>query len=265
MIIHTHRYIDSPMRTRCLTMQIHWLTIQTHWLTHTLTHQTHWLTDTLTHQTHWLTMQTHWLISKTHSLSDMLSHQTHQMSQTHWLTDALTHRHVDSPDTDSPDSLCRHTDSPHTLTQCRHNDSPCRHNDSPRRHTDSPDTLSLSIRFVGPLHIPRHTSRELRHPDCCQSRRRHRETPDRDQHSVRAAADKRRTQTVMTWAQTLVTREQTLMTWVQTLMTWGRRRLCCCRVWPCIRCWCGNWRPRSPATHPLLCCRPWRHLAACHT
>ena len=163
------------------------------------------------------------------------------------------YRHIDSPR--------RHTDSScrHTYSLRRHTDSPFRHIVSPHRHTDSPDTLFLLTHSVVTLHIPRHMSCELRHPDCCQSRRRHRETPDRDQHSVRAAADRRRTQTVMTWP-------QTLMTWVQTLMTWGRRRLCCCRVGPCIRCWCGNWRPRSPATHPpLSCCRPWLHLAARHT
>ena len=133
------------------------------------------------------------------------------------------YRHIDSPR--------RHTDSScrHTYSLRRHTDSPFRHIVSPHRHTDSPDTLFLLTHSVVTLHIPRHMSCELRHPDCCQSRRRHRETPDRDQHSVRAAADRRRTQTVMTWP-------QTLMTWVQTLMTWGRRRLCCCRVGPCIRC-----------------------------
>ena len=63
----------------------------------------------------------------------------------------------------------------------------------------------------------------------------------------------------MTWAQTLVT-------WAQMLMTWGRRRVCGGRVGPCIRCWCGNWRPSSPPTRPPLSCgRPWRHLAARHT
>ena len=123
-------------------------------------------------------------------------------------SDTLTHRHSDSPDTLthqthwlSADTTTHHVD---TLTHQTH---------WLTRHTDLPDTLSLSIRFVLTLHIPSHTSRELRHPDCCQSRRRHRETPDRDQHSVRAAADRRRTQTVMTWAQTLVTWAQTLMTW----------------------------------------------------
>ena len=179
MIILTHKYIDSPMRTRCLTMQTHWLTIQTHWFTHTLTHQKTLKTDTLTHQTQWLTVQTHWLTIQTHWLTDTLTHQTH------WLSADTTTHHVDTL-----------THQTHWLT----------------RHTDLPDTLSLSIRFVVTLHIPSHTSRELRHPDCCQSRRRHRETPDRDQHSVRAAADRRRTQTVMTWAQTLVTWPQT-MTW----------------------------------------------------
>ena len=46
------------------------------------------------------------------------------------------------------DSLCRHTDSPHTLTQCGHNDSPCRHIDSLRRHTDSPDTLTHQTHYL---------------------------------------------------------------------------------------------------------------------
>ena len=186
--------------------------------------QTHWLTR------HWLTMQTHWLT-----------------------------RHADSPDTDSP---CRHTDSPDTLTHqtlTHHADTLTHQTHWLIRHTDSPDTRFPLTRSVVTLHIPRHTTRELRHPDCCHSRRRQRETPDRDQHSVRAAADRRRTQTVMTRAQTLVT-------WAQTLMAWGRRRVCGGRVGPCIRCWCGNWTPSSPPTHlPLSCCRPWRHLAARHT